>query len=362
MEQIRELRYEDIEQIAQLHQISGMGNGLVDPEVNGRYYQEVFLNSPWRSSEMPSLVCCTKKGDIVGFIGVLTRRMRYRSSPLCVAVAHRLMVDSRRASPFAAVRLLKHFLSGPQDLSISDGANDQGKTFWLGCGGSISWLHSIDWFKPLCPASYSLTLASRKWMKNIRFFLPLGRLMDLAFGCMIRRKQTPGESGLRMEKMTPEGLLDCICRCAEAKSLRPDYSLTEIRWLYQFLQQNLCRGRLDGFLLKNGKEEIQGGGLYYLKKDKTAEVLLLCGRPHNQNRVYNTLMDCLHRQKAIGVMGRMLPDFLPAFGEERVLLKRGCWALIASRKSELLNTIQSGDAFLSALEGELCLYAPDQYL
>jgi hypothetical protein len=358
LEQIRELTANDITQVADLHQQSGIGDS---PQDMGRlcdYYRTTFIDSPWHNPNLPSLVGCDDKNQIVGFIGVLSRQMMYNKTRLNVAVAHRFMVDSRRASPMIAVRLMKRFLAGPQDLSLSDGANDQGKKFWLGCGGQISWLYSIDWFKPILPISYFMSVASRKNHRWLRGLLPIGNLIDKAYLRFFKGSISQDADELKKEPLTYELLFECIQQFSAAKILVPIYTIPEIQWLYQFMAFNTARGQLDGRRLKDKSGKNVGCYLYYLRDDGIAEVMLLCACKNRETQVYHCFLNELKQKGAIGVIGRIEPDFMLTFGQDKVLFKRGSWAMVHSRRPELMNAINSGNAFFSKLDGELCLYAP----
>lgn len=358
MEQICELTQDDIPQVADLHQRSGIGDMPCELNHLCDYYRTTFLESPWHNSALPSLVCCDAKGQIIGFIGVLSRQMIYNKVPLTVGVAHRFMVDSGRASSMLAIRLMKRFLSGSQDLSISDGANDQGKKFWLGCGGQISWLYSMDWFKPISPISYFTSVVSRKNHRWLKGFLPMCNWIDRAGLMVFKRFASRKPDGLKKERLTPELLLDCIQQFTAVKSLMPKYTADELQWLYRYMAANTVRGKLEGWLWKDQNDKKAGCCLYYVKKDGIAEIMLLCSSKNREAQIYHSLLDELKENDAIGAIGRMDPDFMPAFGEDKVMFKRGCWAMVHSRRPELMEVINSGNAFFSKLEGELCLYAP----
>jgi hypothetical protein len=307
-------------------------------------------------------VCVDDKDKVIGFIGVLSRHMTYNKAPLNVAVAHRFLVDPQRASSMLAVRLMKRFLSGPQDLSLSDGANDQGKKFWIGCGGHVSWLYSIDWMKLILPMSYCLHVASRKNHRWLASLLPLCKPLDRVGLWLFNRTSLQDTEELQREPLTPGPLLECIQQSSAVKSLAPVYTRQEIQWLYQFMAANATRGQLEGCLLRDGSAGIIGCYLYYFGPNGVAEIMLLCARKKFEKQVYQHLLVELKGKQAIGVVGRIEPDFMPAFGENRVLFKRGCWAMIYSRRSELLEAVSSGNVFFSKLEGELCLYGPKQIL
>src|SRR5262249_29550852 len=142
-------------------------------------FDEIFLRNPWRGENLPSLVCEDKDGSILGFIGVTPRRMTINGRPILAAVSAHLMVEPGRRAGLAGVQLLRQFLSGPQQLSIADFANDLGRTVWDGIGGKMSYIHSLQWIKTLRPSARALTLVRRK-LHTPSLFSPLIRPLSAA--------------------------------------------------------------------------------------------------------------------------------------------------------------------------------------
>ena len=101
-----------------------------------------------------SLRWCTEERDgrIVGFLGIVRRRVAINDCRYEAAVSSQFIVGRQASKPLVAVRLVQAYLEGPQDLSIADEATEAARRIWEGFSGSTSLLHSLDWTRPLRPA------------------------------------------------------------------------------------------------------------------------------------------------------------------------------------------------------------------
>ena len=183
MDGIRAFRREDIAQVAALwlrvfRRQAGVPCGALQD-----YFREILLEAPWRDPALPSLVYEEGGLGIVGFLGVLPRTMLFEGRPIRVAVPTQLMADSR-ARNYPAVKLMRRFLDGPQDLSFSDGANDLAEKLWCSCGGVAAGLHNLKWTRVLRPAQHlKARLAARAgwryaWLGEV--FGPFCHAVDAA--------------------------------------------------------------------------------------------------------------------------------------------------------------------------------------
>src|SRR5205807_8138589 len=113
----------DIPQVAHLHETVFRPASLVSrhgPDPYRDYFTRVFLENPSRDPSLPSLVYEEDDGRIVGFLGVVPRRMMMNRRALQAAISSQFVVDPNSHTAVAAVQLANTFLDGPQDLSISD--------------------------------------------------------------------------------------------------------------------------------------------------------------------------------------------------------------------------------------------------
>ena len=128
---IRPFTPDDIPQVVALHRRVFSGNSI-SPEELQLYFRYFFFENPWYDEDLPSLVYLEDTGKISGFYGVIPRRMRMRGSLIRAAVSSQFMVDPSVRNRLAAVELQSAFFAGPQDLSLTDGANDASRKIWKG--------------------------------------------------------------------------------------------------------------------------------------------------------------------------------------------------------------------------------------
>ena len=104
MNRIRAFLEADIPQVVRLHETivePEAAAGAGQPPSNG-YFTQVFLDNPSRDEALPSLVYEDDDGQIVGFLGVVPRRMSMNGEPLKAAVCSQLL----QPGPDVAVGLL----------------------------------------------------------------------------------------------------------------------------------------------------------------------------------------------------------------------------------------------------------------
>lgn len=325
------------------------------------YYETVFFDNPWYDEGQPSLVYRSKEGKVEGFLGVIPRRMNFKGRSVRVAILHRLMVDPDCKSPMAAVRMIKRFLSGSHDLVLGDGANDLGRNFMEGMGASISYLYSMNWICPLRPCFYLRSVFAKH--KQLRFLAAISLPACYLLDGLVRKTPLSPLRNARLDdcssvEMDSPLLLSCIQEFSEQVSLRPEYNIADIKWLWDFLKSNTQRGQLQGLEVRNAKGKRIGVYLYYLNSTKFAEVMLLLANNGSIDTVFKHLLKHAFHRGAICVFGRMEPSFLQSFWVNNCFIKRGSWAVVHARDPELLNVINRGDAMLTALEGELWLRSP----
>jgi hypothetical protein len=361
---IEPCRESDVPQVANLHCRLFYGTASCASQGLQAYYHEVFFRNPWLCADLPSLVCRAGNGDVIGFMGRIPRRMIFRNQPIRIAIAHRLMVAPDGGDPLVALRLVKTFLGGPQDLAISDGANDRGRRFWEAAGGRTSPFYSMAWHCPLQPSRYLLSiLASRRARRLAGAILwPVWPALDryLSRKWRIAQSVLP-EPGLEQE-MDPPTLLRCIAETSADAAIRPQYDACSLEWLWARLRENTDRGCLTGKAVFDRAGRIAGGFLSYVRDDGVGEVVFTAARPEAVGIVLASLLRDGMRRRLIALRGRIEPCFLLSLMAHGCILKRNSWGLLHSRVPEINQTIDRQDAFLSGLEGELWLRSPKDEL
>ncbi|HVL36361.1 MAG TPA: GNAT family N-acetyltransferase, partial [Burkholderiales bacterium] len=143
---VRPFAVPDAAQVAALHARVYPRAPWDSPAECAAYFRELLFRNPWQDPELPSWVA-VEDGQVIGFLGVLPRRMRAGGRTLRVAVGCQFMVDPERRASFAAIALLRQYFGGPQDIAIADGANEASRACWQAAGGTASPLHNLHWVR-----------------------------------------------------------------------------------------------------------------------------------------------------------------------------------------------------------------------
>jgi hypothetical protein len=318
------------------------------------YFEEIFFKGPWLDPSLPSFVYEDDPHGIVGFLGVLPRRMTFGKQPVKVAVATQLAEDDNGRSAYAAVKLVKRFFAGPQDLSFSDGANEASERLWQASGGEVAVLYSLDWTRVLRPGQYARVLLEPRQVPFAKILPPI----CLAFDTLVMRSRLGSywqpeavDSGL-MEEPTDEALLECVRQFSSDRALQPEYDLQGFRWLLKQAASKQMHGKLRKRIVREASGETAGWYLYYVKPGQVSEVLQFGGRPKAIRKVLSDLLADAWHHGAVAVSGEMEPRYVKELGKERCSFAWTGSVLAQSRRPEILQSIQLGDAFLSRLEGE----------
>jgi hypothetical protein len=348
----------DISQVAGLHRrIFGMSDKW-PPELYRSYFHEVFLNNPWYDGSLCSLVYEEANGKIGGFLGVMPRPMWMKGRLVRAAVSSQFIVEPESRFKLAGVQLLKAFLSGPQDLSLADEANDSSRALWERLGGATALLYSIHWTCTLRPAQYlRLRLGRRHVLGPLAFlFKPVCQAID-AVAARAPHNACYGKGSRCVGEDTDvETLLKCSDAFRHPQSLRPAYDRCSLEWLLGMAAETTGHGTLQKVAVRNANRELIGCFLYYLDEHGIGEVVQIGSKKTSIHEVLDYLFYHAWRNGAVALRGRLEPGLMPELMASPGLSHcRRYWTLVHSQKPELLEAIHRGDAFLTRLEGEWCM-------
>jgi hypothetical protein len=362
MSSIRPFTPNDIPQVVKLFQKVFFNNGQAAPSSSNleAYFEETFFHSPWTEEgaeeEIQSLVYEAGDGAIIGFIGIIPRRMLLHGRPIRAAASMHFMVEPGSRSTLAGIQLLKTFFSGPQDLSFTDSGGAVGRKIWEGLGGATALAYSINWVRLLRPSRYVLRLLARK-NRLLRLFAmalrPLCPIVDaMASRALPHRFGKPAAS-LQAKDLDQETLLAGLTQFPSAYMLRPDYDTDSLFWSLAKADQLARPGELRKIALHKADGEFVGWYLYELGADGVGEVLQIVGRRKLFGEVLDHLFYHGWRNGAIALSGRLDPKFAQEFSDKYCFFNcGGPWTLTHSKNPEVLRAIYQGDMFLTRLEGE----------
>ena len=357
--EVRPFADTDIPQVARLHR-SVFRPARCDSaglDAYREYFTRVFLHKPsWRAA-LPSLVYQENDGRIAGFLGIVAREMTMKGQRRQAAIGSQFVVDPSSRAGFVAVRLLKAFLEGPQDLSIADDATDTTRRIWEGLGGNTSLLHSMHWTRPLRPARLV-----RSWLRKGRPLAPFAALTAplTALADTIAARTASSPFSMRAPRgvaddLSEETFLQHWPRFAGVGPLRADYDERAVRWLMECARQRKVGGRLQATVIQHDGA-ILGWYIYHLSRDRGADVLQIAATASSIQDVLDHLFHQASQQRAVAVTGRLEPRFLQALSDNYCFFqRRDPWMLVHSRRPELVRCFENENAFLSRLDGEWSL-------
>jgi hypothetical protein len=345
---------QDIPQVARVHQAAFR---LGDSPAYHDYFTRVFLQNPAGEGPLPSLVYEDSDGRVVGFVGIVPRRVVMNGHHYQAVVSSQFIVDPTSHVGLVAVRLARAYLEGPQDLSIADEANDVSRKIWEGLGGTTALLLSLYWTRPLRPARLAIS-----YLRQRRGF----RLLAAAASPLARVADTLATRlpGSHFRQSQPSASADDLCAptvlahmpevCGSA-SLRVQYDDRTFKWLLDRAANRTAGGRLLNATLRNGQNML-GWYICHLGRDGIADVAQLAATPSSIHEVLDHLFHHAWREGAVAVTGRLDPRFMEALSDKYCLFhRRGPWVLIKANTPELLRSFETGDTCFSRLDGEWSL-------
>jgi hypothetical protein len=318
------------------------------------YFREIFFANPWRGLELPSWVA-EEHDAIVGFAGVLPRRMVFGARPLKVAVGCQFMVHPRARRSLLALELVRRLLAGTQDLFLTDGSSEQARQVWHGIGGSIPILQNLDWTRLLRPSRYALALLDRKRASHPLLRAARGpcALADAVAARLRANRFDRADETLTDEPLDASGMLEHLPEMLDrGYPLRSHYDRASLDWLLGQAAYKARHGRLRARAVRE-RGRLLGWFIYYARAGTVNEVLQLVARQGNFDRMLQRLFADAWRQGATALRGRLDPLHVQQMSDRHCWFRReGAWTLVHSRHPEVVTAIERGAAGITRLDGE----------
>ena len=349
-ERIRPFRHEDIPAVIEIRQLAFRHSVRTSTGDLSAYFARTFLDGPWYDPTLPSLVHLDEAGAVNGFVGVVPRQMRSEGKTLRVVVPTQLMV--RPGSPSGSgLRLVRAVFEGPQDLTISDVANDAARRLWERVGGHTSHLHSLQWTLPLRPVRYALGRLSR---------FPLGRAVNYALRPVVAlldriRTDPPKTRGgpLTIERFDPPRHVGLLNEIAATWPLHPVYESAMLEWQLEETARRPEQGPLEAYLVRDTFGHGIGWFIYFANRGGIGEVVQIVAYPGEQEKILGLLEARARAAGVVALTGRMEPGLADLFAARGVGFTRtGPWFLTHARDPRLYAVVLHGEGMLSRLEGE----------
>lgn len=354
MSDIRVLTADDLPTVAALFQRTFRDPGLPAPRSLQDYLDAIFLHHPWQDPEISSRVHVGADGVVNGFIGVLPLRLSEGGRHVRAGVAGSLMVANPKEDPLAGARLMRAFLTGPQDISLSETANAVSYRMWTRLGASSVPGFSMDFIRVLRPAGLAVALGAER-TRAAKAFRPLAGLLDraaLAFRGNPFRPEPADGPPVVGRLATEDEFVPHLLRLAEAYPLHPEWDAETAHWFLDHAQHKEKHGDLRRRLVFDRKGELLGCSLYYGRPGGIAWVLQMMAQPAAADRLVDDLIADAAELGCVGVRGRVQPAFLEPLLRRKALLFQRSATLVHSADRGLLELVRNGQALATGLAGE----------
>ena len=346
----------DIPQVAAVHRAAFRRPDDPGLPVYRDYFLRTFLDNPAGCGPISSLVYQDHDGRIVGFVGLVPRRVVFNRRQYQAVISSQFVVDPTSHVGLVALRLAKAYLEGPQDLSIADEANDLSRKIWEGLGGTTALLLSMYWTRPLRPAR--LVVSSLRARRLLAPFAIAASPFAMAADGVAAR--LPGSPLRQRAPSTAAESLDGRTAVAEGPAFCGDhavaveYDTRTFQWLIDRTRTSTNRRVLNA-VVKNGSTTL-GWYIARFEEDGACELAHLSASPSTIHEVLDHLFYQAWQQGASSVTGRLEPRFMQALSDKYcVFHRRGPWLLIKTHIPELRHAFESGASCFSRLDGEWSL-------
>jgi hypothetical protein len=351
MSQIRPVEREDLPQVTELYERAVReGRGMPPPGLEP-YFERTLLDYPWADPDVPSLVFDAGDKRIVGFIGSHVRRLVLAGRQIRMGCAGQLFTDPRERRFAIGARLLRSYLGGPQDLTITDGANTVVHEMWVRLGGYALYPGSLVWTRLFRPGR----AVGDRWLelkgkgRLCRVAQPAWAALDAPASRIARPPDRP--VGVDAEELTPRALIDYERDVVGNAQLRVAYDQPFLEWLFREMAAVRTRGTLVRRLLRR-EDRVLGWYVAYLKPRGLSQVIEV----RAARGELGTVLDCLFADAWHGgagaLEGRLEPALYEPLSSRRCVVRHGTRALFHSSDPEVLAAISLGNSALTRLDGE----------
>jgi hypothetical protein len=260
------------------------------------------------------------------------------------------MVDK---ATLASIQLFKTLIAGTQDLLIADMTVDVARSTIERVGGTTIFHNSVYWKHPLRPFSFVLGFLKRKIINGAESSA-IGFMIDALTG------KIPGNPFIHLKpsgytrELTTDEFLEGIGRFTSGWKLTPKYNKQSASWLFEMLSAEKRFGSFQKTAVYNDGNKLVGWFLLFLKSKGRSEVIQVVGEKNTLRTVLDHMFHTAWKGKSVEICGRLDSHFTKEYSDKLTFFIPGKnWMVVHTRDPKLLQTIQSGDTFLSRLEGDL---------
>lgn len=351
---VRDLERDDISAVARLFQ-NTFRNGQDVPGALVEYIREVFLDHPWHEEDLRSKVFVGEKGELKGFIGVFPSRLQLEGRPVRAAFAGSMMVQEPERNPLAGARLLRAFLAGPQDISLTETANATALGMWQKLALPLDTAYSLNWLRVFRPVSAAVNAAERR-LPSARLLRPLGRAADAVV-------EKTGVSSLHVSKgatarrisfrdASENEFAEAVLLLSKSFPIRPLWDRAILDWFIGHARQKRALGAPVWRIAESRNGDIAACYAYFGGAGRIGWLLQALCAPAIAGDLVDDLFAHADASGCAGIRGGGHPWLTHELITRKAVFYGRAFFVAHTKDESLLQPIKSGQALISGLAGE----------
>lgn len=359
MSEIRPLRESDIPSVANLFQrMLRKSRNPASPSLE-RYLKSVFLAGPDQDPEIVSQVHVRDDGVVSGFIGVLPLPLLFNEKPLRGAICGTLMVDGHEQDPFAGARLMRAFVAGPQDISLTETANDVSTAMWRKLRATVLPDYSLEWLRIIRPAGFCVEMAASA-TRAARLLAPFAKPLD----ALVRRRAaeeprwtdvpTRGRAGnaVTTKEADDETTTELFAQFTSGFAIRPQWRPESLRRMVSESRRKALYGEMVRRVVTTPGGRPSGLFLYYGDPGRIGRVVQILAAPGQTGAVIDSMVNHAAESGIVALRGRTQPTLLDAMLGRRFAFVHASSSIVHARDPALIEPFRCGNAFFNGFAGE----------
>ncbi len=357
MSLIRPVERGDIDSVARLYQRTFGGSARDASAALSDCLKGFYLDGPTVDMSIPSLVHVADNGAISGFLGVNVVPMAFAGRTLKTAFCGALMVENHDKQPLAGARLLKAFLSGSQDLSLSETANKTSLEMSKALRGRAFAGYSLEWMRAFAPAAFACDMVLRH--SSLRSgLLPVARGLDgligrTGIGRRLALEQAgAGKAPLATRAADAEEFADAVEPLTAHYRMRPCWASADLRHVVAQAFDKPRYGEAVAKIVAKGNGPSIGAFLYHLRPGGVGRVFHVLALPGMESAVIDSMFADAIKRGAAGLRGRTQPALLDGLLGKGAMFANASSTVVFSNDEDILECFSSGKAFVNGFAGE----------
>jgi hypothetical protein len=341
--------------VASLYELVARSGSRKPPPGLALYFEHTFLDHPWADPDIPSLVYVDEEGRVAGFLGSSVRRMVLDGEPIRAAVSGQLVTEPRVRASAAGMFLMREYIRGPQDVTVTDTASAEVRRIWERLGGDTVHLLCVGWARVFRPLQFAGDyLGRREASGRTTAAIRVARGLDRVTTPLVARGlRAPRPDDATSEALTPRHVVEGLQALASGFRLQPAYDEHYLEWLFAEMAAITARGELVRQLVRGNDGRVLGWYLYYLERGAIAQALQVAAAERDAGSVLDALLRDAQERGAAGVQGRVEAHLLEPLRDRKCLLHpSGYLALIHSSRDDVLSAIHSGRSLLTRADAD----------